>query len=145
MSKVGTSRHLIFSGAGSGLPGSLLGQRIEGFDEDGAGFLEFRFAGCHQFPQEAFTFWRDAHKHETAVTFAAFAIDEPALLEAIDQFDGAVMTQTEPFRQVADRRLRSVRQSFQGQKEPILSWMKPGRPGRVVAQGKIEAKLIAEF
>src|SRR5438874_12943358 len=84
------------------LPVSLPDQGIEGFHQERAGFLEFRFARSYQFPQDGFTFRRDTHKHETAVPFASFAIDEPALLEAIDQFDGAVMTQAEPFRQVAD-------------------------------------------
>src|SRR5712691_11059483 len=75
------------------LLGFFLGQRIEGLYEDRAGFLRFCFAGSHKFPQNGFAFGGDTDEHEAAVTFAAFAVNEIALLQAVDQFDCTVMTQ----------------------------------------------------
>ena len=106
------------------------GQR---FDQYRASFLEIHLTGGHNPAQNAFALGTDTYKDETAVTFVPLPMDEAALFEAIDQFDRAVMTKTQAFGQITDRRFDSVGKSFQHQEEPVLSRMKAHGARGVVA------------
>src|SRR5213596_4367608 len=77
------------------------GQRC---DQNRASFLEIHLTGGHNSAQNAFALGTDTYKDETAVTFVPLPMDEAALFEAIDQFDRAVMTKTQAFGQITDRR-----------------------------------------
>jgi len=124
---------------------SFLEQRVEGFDEDRGCLAEFRFARSDQLPQNAFALRRNTHEDKAAMPLAPFALNEPAFLHAIHQFDRAVMTQAEPFGHGADRRFHSFRQPFQEQQQAIMARLKSGGPGRLIAQREITAKFVPEL
>jgi hypothetical protein len=85
------------------------------------------------------------YEHFPAVFLTVPTRDRSAIHEAIDQFNGTVMAQTEPFRKRPDGRTAPLRQSFYGQEDLVLMWFDALRSGRFLAQVLEVANAIAEL
>jgi len=70
---------------------------------------------------------------------------EPPLRQAVDQLDSAVVLHLEPLGQLADRRVPAPREALHGEQELVVLGFKAGGPGRLLAESKEPADLVAEL
>src|SRR5262245_3874416 len=76
---------------------------------------------------------------------AALAFDEVSLLEAVDQFDRAVVPNAQPVCEIGNRRLHSLGQTFQGEQELILSRSKACSLGGLLAECQVAGDLVTKL
>jgi hypothetical protein len=98
-----------------------------------------------KFLQQGLALFRQVHDHLPAILRVARAHYQPALLGAVDEFDGAVVLKLQPLRQVSNRWLVLTGQPADGQQELILLRMQSPAPRCRLAEMQETAYLVAEL
>jgi hypothetical protein len=98
-----------------------------------------------EFSQYFLAFRGERKKDFAAIILRARAMDKPSALEAVHEFDSAVMTDLHAIRQFADARPHAGRHPFDRQQELILAPLHPGPLYYLLAEVEETADLEAEF
>lgn len=95
--------------------------------------------------QELFAGPCQLHQDGARVSGIGGAADGTAALQAIDQFDGAVMLQKQAAGQFADRGRRSLRQALDGEQQLVLLRLQAGGAGLIFTELQELPQLVAEL
>ena len=71
--------------------------------------------------------------------------DQAAVDQAVDELDGAVVTELEPLGDLADGRDPARREPLHGEEQLVLLGLEPGRPRRLLAEVQEAADLVPEL
>jgi hypothetical protein len=98
-----------------------------------------------EFRQNALTLRRKGEKHLTLIIQRSFATHVSSGLEAVDEFDRAVMLNLQARRQLSHSRPYSSRHALNGQHQLILATLQPRGLDRLLAEVKELPYLKTEF
>src|SRR5262249_3345847 len=117
-------------------------QRSQQLPADGAQLGPMR---DRELAEEPVAVRRDRDDHLAAVRPAVPPDDQPALLAAVDQLDGAVVPQLEPLGERPDGRRNPRRNAADGKEELVLARLDADLGRSVLAEAEEAAELVAEF